>query len=157
MPPRSAYRARSPLASAHDNGRTTNCSACTYPGAGDRVRNDNGIVVAVIVTNLCGNGAVDEGEACNLGSLNGERNTCCGDDCRFVPEGNLSRPAVDDCDKAEICDGASASCSEDQKKLFGSFCTDDQTASANLARSSPISRPRPMKRPAHSGSGRVSP
>jgi hypothetical protein len=108
-----------------DNGSTTDCGACVYPGDGERVRADDGISVAVILTDLCGNGTVDGGEECDLGSQNGRGDVCCDDACQFVQR-RLCRPAVDDCDKPEACDGAAPTCPDDQRKTFGSACTDDQ-------------------------------
>ena len=78
-----------------------------------------------LVIDPCGNGAVDEGEDCDLGPNNGRPGTCC-DACRFVDPGVVCRPAADDCDRADTCNGVVGVCPADAKKPFGSACTDDR-------------------------------
>jgi hypothetical protein len=78
-----------------------------------------------LVIEMCGNGAVDPGEDCDLGPNNGRPGTCC-DACRFVDPGVVCRPAADDCDRPDTCNGVVGVCPADAKKPFGSACTDDQ-------------------------------
>jgi hypothetical protein len=65
-----------------DNGSTTSCDACEYPGAGDRVRDDDGLFVIVSVASLCGNGSQDPGEQCDEGAANGTEGSFCDAFCR---------------------------------------------------------------------------
>jgi hypothetical protein len=51
-----------------DNGSTTDCEACIYPGIGNRARGEDGLFVTATVITLCGNGAFDAGEECDQGS-----------------------------------------------------------------------------------------
>ena len=60
---------------------------------------------------LCGNGAVDDGEACDSGEAG---DTCCTNSCQLVAKGTVCRGAVDTCDVEERCDGESTVCPEDQ-------------------------------------------
>ncbi len=65
-----------------DNGSTTGCDACVYPGIGDRVRDDDGLFVTVTAVSLCGNGTPDAGEKCDEGAANGTAGSTCDAFCR---------------------------------------------------------------------------
>ncbi len=66
----------------------------------------------VLATN-CGNGVVDSGEQCDLGGANGDPTSCCTTLCEFRAVGLVCRPSAGDCDVAETCTGASATCPGD--------------------------------------------
>jgi DNA-binding beta-propeller fold protein YncE len=66
------------------------------------------------VDDTCGNGQVDEGEPCDLGEgANGDPSSCCVPGCQLRPAGEVCRPAIDECDIADTCTGAAASCPAD--------------------------------------------
>ncbi len=71
---------------------------------------------------FCGDGAVDLGEECDLGPLNGQPQSCCAADCTFTLAGTECRAAAGECDAAEVCSGASASCPADVKQPSGTVC-----------------------------------
>src|SRR5438034_311502 len=76
--------------------------------------------------NPCGNGVLDSGEDCDLGSaINGSGSSCCKNNCTFQPVTNVCRNAVNECDLAETCTGFSATCPADAVKSAGTVCTDD--------------------------------
>src|SRR5439155_17622230 len=59
---------------------------------------------------------------CTLDQCNGTSNSC------QHPAGNsgtVCRAAVDECDAAETCTGASTTCPTDAKRPAGTACTDD--------------------------------
>ncbi|MBK7864673.1 MAG: choice-of-anchor J domain-containing protein [Archangiaceae bacterium] len=72
----------------------------------------------------CGNGALDTGEQCDLGALNGQRGACCAVTCQFVGAGTSCRSAAGACDLAESCTGASPTCPADGLQPNGSTCDD---------------------------------
>jgi len=57
-------------------------------------------------TPVCGNGIVENGEECDGGD-------CCNSICRFREQGFECRLAKGECDKTEVCNGASAVCPPD--------------------------------------------
>ncbi|KAF9934680.1 hypothetical protein FBU30_001004 [Linnemannia zychae] len=84
--------------------------------------------------NICGNGIKEEGEECDCGSpaecaldpccdgatckfkagaVCDDLNDDCCHRCQLAPAGQVCRSAVSNCDLAEICTGASASCPPD--------------------------------------------
>jgi hypothetical protein len=111
-----------------DNGSTTGCDACVYPGVGNRVRDEDGLFVTLTVSSLCGDVRLDPGEQCDFGPGNGLPETCCDAFCQFAPAGQTCRPAAGECDERETCRGDVAGCPVDVKKAAGSPCTADDSA-----------------------------
>jgi hypothetical protein len=70
------------------NGSTTGCDACPYPGMLERIQERDGLFVTAIFENLCGNGALDPGEDCDLGAATGTEGSCCDRFCRAAPAGS---------------------------------------------------------------------
>ncbi|MBI3784800.1 MAG: hypothetical protein HY270_15510, partial [Deltaproteobacteria bacterium] len=64
---------------------------------------------------LCGDGTVQAGEACDLGSGNGDLSACCTLMCALRSAGESCRAAGGVCDVAETCTGSSATCPGDAK------------------------------------------
>jgi len=100
--PAAAVRGPAHSPGSHVAGET----AGDYPGAPARVQADDGHVVTVTLTSLCGNGAIDTGpsyaEQCDAGPANGQAGSCCSATCTFVTNGN----ACDDgnaCTTGETC------------------------------------------------------
>ncbi len=110
-----------------DNGSTTECDACVYPGFGNRVRDDDGLFVTLTVDSLCGNVRLDPGEQCDFGPENGLPEACCDAFCRFAPAGQTCRAAAGECDQPEACLGDVAGCPDDVKQAAGSPCTADDS------------------------------
>ena len=75
----------------------------------------------------CGNGTVETGEDCDLGSaLNGAAGSCCKNNCTFESSTKTCRAAAGECDLPETCTGSSATCPADgPRKASGTACTDD--------------------------------
>jgi cysteine-rich repeat protein len=62
---------------------------------------------------LCGDGALEDAEACDVGvDVAGD---CCSASCTIEPAPTVCRPAASACDVAEICDGASTLCPPDTR------------------------------------------
>lgn len=77
-----------------------------------RTGNDDDFAVTRWLQGPCGNGVVDAGETCEHGS---EISTqCCSSECAPAPSGTVCRPAVDECDLAETCDGSTGGCPDDE-------------------------------------------
>lgn len=85
-----------------DNGSTTQCSACEYPGFEERIRDEDGLFVTLTVASLCGNGTPDPGEQCDQGELNGTDGSCCDNFCRAKSEGSAC-PADRSLCTADVC------------------------------------------------------
>ena len=64
----------------------------------------------------CGNGVVEPGEDCDGGA-------CCEADCSLSVSGAECRAASNECDIAEVCDGAVASCPADVFAPDGTTCS----------------------------------
>ncbi|MBM4244551.1 MAG: hypothetical protein FJ148_12145 [Deltaproteobacteria bacterium] len=78
-----------------------------------------------IETIACGNGALEDGEACDAGAANGTATSCCSSTCTFVTAGTQCRASAGVCDPAETCTGSSAACPTNSFATSGSSCTDD--------------------------------
>jgi hypothetical protein len=61
----------------------------------------------------CGDGNLDPGESCDLGSGNGDPSTCCTTLCEFRAVGFTCRPSAGPCDLTESCTGTSQDCPAD--------------------------------------------
>ena len=59
---------------------------------------------------VCGDGAVGDGETCDVGAQNGAEGSCCSAACTLVTAGTECRSAGDACEVAATCDGASPVC-----------------------------------------------
>ncbi|MCX8073848.1 MAG: hypothetical protein N3C12_15620, partial [Candidatus Binatia bacterium] len=106
------------------NGSTTGCDVCGYPGTPSRTQANDGHFVTVTFNALCGNGVIDSvvGEQCDpaiAGSV------CCTANCTFASTSTACRSAAGECDAVEFCTGTSATCPADAKKPAGTACSDD--------------------------------
>ncbi len=72
----------------------------------------------------CGDGSVDPGEDCDQAGANGSSGSCCSATCTYVAAATTCRPATDQCDAAEVCSGASATCPADVPQADGTDCSD---------------------------------
>ncbi|HYB98936.1 MAG TPA: hypothetical protein VEC57_07330 [Candidatus Limnocylindrales bacterium] len=76
----------------------------------------------------CGDSTIDTGEQCDAGASNGAAASCCSATCSYRPVDYICRGAAGECDVAETCTGASASCPSDSLQPADSTCTDDGNA-----------------------------
>ncbi|XP_077008935.1 disintegrin and metalloproteinase domain-containing protein 28 isoform X2 [Tamandua tetradactyla] len=94
----------------------------------------------IISTPTCGNQLVEMGEDCDCGTPEECTNICCDaktckikanfqcalgeccKKCQFETAGAVCRPAKDECDLAEMCDGKSGNCPEDRFQVNGFPC-----------------------------------
>jgi hypothetical protein len=109
------------------NGSTTDCGACEYPGIPTRTQNTDGHFVTVTFTSLCGNGAIDGsvGEQCDQGAANGTSTSCCTASCQFRAAGQQCRGSAGVCDPAEVCTGSIGTCPANAVSTSGTPCTTD--------------------------------
>jgi hypothetical protein len=81
-------------------------TAGDYPGSPARTQSDDGHVVTVTFTSLCGNSVIDSGpsytEQCDEGANNGQPGSCCTTTCQFVTDGN-SCTDNDVCTTGDVC------------------------------------------------------
>jgi hypothetical protein len=61
----------------------------------------------------CGNGIIEDLEACDEGAANGTADSCCSLACEFVPADTTCRGSAGLCDTAEVCSGVDATCPVD--------------------------------------------
>ncbi|XP_075063293.1 zinc metalloproteinase-disintegrin-like VLAIP-A [Mixophyes fleayi] len=91
---------------------------------------------------LCGNKFTELGEDCDCGTVQECTNPCCNaatckfkasvqcatgeccDNCKIKKAGTVCRPAKDDCDLADMCDGKSPVCTTDRFIYNGRPCND---------------------------------
>jgi hypothetical protein len=94
-------------------------TAGDYPGSPARVQANDGHVVAVTITSLCGNSVIDSGpsyvEDCDEGANNGQPGSCCASDCTFVTDGtscsdNNACTGGDTCQSGVCTPGPATSC-----------------------------------------------
>ncbi len=106
------------------NGSTTGCGACEYPGSPSRTQSSDGQFLTVTFQELCGDGVVQGslGEQCDLGAANGQPTSCCTADCQLRAAGQTCRAAVSVCDVTETCTGTSATCPADTFAPGGTLC-----------------------------------
>nr|XP_019569677.1 PREDICTED: disintegrin and metalloproteinase domain-containing protein 28 isoform X1 [Rhinolophus sinicus] len=94
----------------------------------------------IISTPICGNQMVEMGEDCDCGTAEECTNICCDtktckikagfqcalgeccEKCQFKKPGTVCRPAKDECDLPEMCDGKSGICPEDRFRVNGFPC-----------------------------------
>ncbi|XP_045709343.1 disintegrin and metalloproteinase domain-containing protein 28 isoform X5 [Phyllostomus hastatus] len=94
----------------------------------------------VLSTPLCGNQLVEEEEDCDCGTSEECTNICCNaetctvkagsmcasgeccEGCQIKKGGTVCRPAKDECDLPEMCDGQSALCPDDRFQVNGFPC-----------------------------------
>jgi hypothetical protein len=96
------------------NGTTTSCTACGYPGSPARTQSNDGHFVTVTFTSLCGNGVVDAqvSEQCDQGAANGSSESCCTVTCQLRGAGQVCRPSQGVCDVEDVCNGSSGACAD---------------------------------------------
>jgi hypothetical protein len=106
------------------NGSTTGCAACEYPGSPSRTQSSDGHFVTVTYTSLCGNHVVDAAvsEACDEGSANGTFTSCCNSNCTLKSGGTTCRSSGGPCDVAETCTGSSPACPADGFASTSTVC-----------------------------------
>ncbi len=74
------------------------------------------------VTGLCGDGATDPGEQCDLGAANGAPTACCSATCTYRTLGEVCRAAAGTCDVVETCSGSAGACPADTVLTGGTEC-----------------------------------
>ncbi|XP_036880624.2 disintegrin and metalloproteinase domain-containing protein 28 [Manis javanica] len=98
------------------------------------------LAAAIMSPPICGNQLVDMGEECDCGTPEECTNICCDaetckikansqcalgeccEKCQFKQAGKVCRPAKDECDLTEMCDGKSGTCPEDRFQVNGLPC-----------------------------------
>ncbi|XP_069819202.1 zinc metalloproteinase-disintegrin-like agkihagin isoform X2 [Dendropsophus ebraccatus] len=89
---------------------------------------------------VCGNKFTEQGEECDCGTVEECTDKCCDaatcrlkdgaqcaegeccSDCKLKSAGSVCRPAKDDCDLSDMCDGQSTTCPPDRFRMNGSPC-----------------------------------
>ncbi|KAM3927351.1 zinc metalloproteinase-disintegrin-like halysase [Leptodactylus fuscus] len=89
---------------------------------------------------VCGNKFTERGEECDCGTVEECNDKCCDaatcrlkegaqcaegeccSDCKVKSAGSVCRPAKDECDLSDMCDGRSATCPSDRFQINGSPC-----------------------------------
>lgn len=97
----------------------------------DVIDDDGSEAQAAVITTVrnpavCGDGIITTPEEeCDEVGANGTSTSCCTAACLWRDAGQVCRPAEDECDVAESCDGASATCGTDAFADAGIGCADD--------------------------------
>ncbi|HZR80957.1 MAG TPA: fibronectin type III domain-containing protein [Candidatus Binatia bacterium] len=104
------------------------CSFAVYQHLEIRIQNDTTLTgqavnqsnqvfdqFTIVKNQVCGDGAVQAGEACDQGAANGGPTSCCTASCQLVSGGTQCRASGGVCDPAESCDGSSPQCPADLK------------------------------------------
>lgn len=102
---------------------------CNFTVTG-RTKCDDATVTSGIVRFLltaCGDGILQSGEQCDLGTLNGLSTQCCTSGCQFTTGGTVCRNDTDVCDAPETCTGASSNCPVDGFKPASYQCNTSST------------------------------
>jgi uncharacterized delta-60 repeat protein len=73
----------------------------------------------------CGDGLLDPGESCDVGSQNGQPTACCTATCNFVAAFTQCRASTSLCDVAEFCTGINGPCPVDLPVPDGTSCARD--------------------------------
>jgi len=82
------------------------------------------VLTAGETTDLCGNGILDNEEACDDGNLvDGD---CCSSMCTIEGTGTVCRASSGDCDVDDFCDGVTASCPSNAVAAVGVVCGFDE-------------------------------
>lgn len=93
-------------------------------------------------TPVCGNGLLEQGEACDPGDAT--VGDCCADDCRFEPVDTLCRSGSGDaCDPDEVCTGDDPHCPADQVAPVTTECASASACSDAVYCSGVASEPCP--------------
>lgn len=79
----------------------------------------SGLAPGLAHAQVCGDGVVDLGEACDEGPATGTPESCCTAGCTLRDAGETCRPLAGPCDVAEVCDGAAAACPADATQPDG--------------------------------------
>ncbi|XP_069622755.1 disintegrin and metalloproteinase domain-containing protein 28-like isoform X1 [Ranitomeya imitator] len=101
----------------------------------------------VLTPPVCGNKFIENGEQCDCGEPQECTSNCCDaqtcklkpgcqcddvdlccQDCKIKPAGSICRPAKDECDLTDMCDGKSPVCPKDSFKVNGFPCMDGNGA-----------------------------
>jgi hypothetical protein len=83
---------------------------------------DLDILFARASDGLCGDGDHQGNEQCDLGASDGAVGSCCSVDCTLREKGRVCRPAIDECDTAEVCSGSTERCPADRFAASGTPC-----------------------------------
>ncbi|XP_069799866.1 zinc metalloproteinase-disintegrin-like 4a [Dendropsophus ebraccatus] len=95
---------------------------------------------------VCGNKFTESGEQCDCGEPQECTSKCCDaqtcklksgcqcdedlccENCKLKRAGSICRPAIDECDLADMCDGKSSACPKDSYRVNGFPCMDGEGA-----------------------------
>ncbi|KAG8441050.1 hypothetical protein GDO86_006695, partial [Hymenochirus boettgeri] len=126
-------------------------STCSFQEYDDYLLNGNPTCMknvpekkSILTPPVCGNKFTELGEDCDCGTWRECTNPCCDaatcklqetakcaegqccENCQLKKGGSVCRPAKDDCDLADMCDGISAECPSDRFRVNGYTCNNGQ-------------------------------